>query len=96
MKQNIDLHGQKTQNRNQLLVQKTNAKLNQSKSLCVCMHLKACVAKSDPFCVFFAEVLLAGETQYICLSVLTAWADLTPLSFRTRWPVWGWGCSGWC
>lgn len=48
--------------------------------------------------VFFATIFLALDSQHICLSAPTVWADLTPLFSRIRWPQWhcvsGW--SSWC
>lgn len=36
------------------------------------MHVYVCVAKSETFSVFFAEIIFAVEAQYDCLSVLIA------------------------
>ena len=66
---------------------------NQVPCVCIYVFLDACVAKRDTFSVFFAEILFAGEAQCVCLSVLIARADLTPLSFRIRWSHWGCGCG---
>lgn len=63
--------------------------------MCMRVCLDACVAKSDTFSVFFAGIFLAGEAQCVCLSVLIARADLTPLPFRIRQSHWGCGCGWW-
>lgn len=57
------------------------------------MCLEACMAKSD---TSLQRYRISWSWNNTFVFVLHARVELRPLSFRIKWPDWGWGHSGWC